>query len=101
MDAQADGLYSRPPEVHDLVALCRSLNREGVRYVLVGGFAVILQGFARTTKDIDLLIDPSDENIHALRRAMATLPDNAIALVRDGDVREYRVVRWLTRSWLT
>lgn len=49
MDAQADGLYSRPPEVHDLVTLCRSLNREGVRYVLVGGFAVVLQGFARTT----------------------------------------------------
>ncbi len=93
MDDAPDRGYSRAPELEDLVALCRSLNREGVRYVLIGGFAVVLHGLVRTTKDIDLLVDPSEDNVQALKRAMKDLPDNAIAEVDDGDVRRYRVVR--------
>jgi class 3 adenylate cyclase len=93
MDDAADRGYSRAPELEDLVAICRSLNKEGVRYLLIGGFAVILHGLVRTTKDIDLLIDPSEENIRRLKRALGTLPDNAVALIADDDVRKYRVVR--------
>jgi len=93
MDDAADRGYSRAPELEDLVRICRSLNDEGVRYLLIGGFAVILHGLVRTTKDIDLLIDPSEENIRRLKRALATLPDNAVALVADDDVGKYRVVR--------
>ena len=93
MDDTPDRGYSRAPELEDLVSLCRALNREGVRYVLIGGFAVILHGLVRTTKDVDLLIDPDARNIQALRRAMGSLPDNAIALVEDQDVAKYRVVR--------
>jgi class 3 adenylate cyclase len=93
MDDAADRGYSRAPELEDLVAICRSLNKEGVRYLLIGGFAVILHGLVRTTKDIDLLIDPSEENTRRLKRALGTLPDNAVALIADDDVRKYRVVR--------
>jgi len=93
MDDTADRGYSRAPELEDLVAICRSLNKEGVRYLLIGGFAVILHGLVRTTKDIDLLIDPSEENIRRLKKALGTLPDNAVALLADDDVGKYRVVR--------
>ena len=93
MDDASDRGESRAPEFEDLVALCRSLEREGVRYVLIGGFAVILHGLVRTTKDVDLLVDPSEENVRAVKRALGTLPDNAAALVADGDVASYRVVR--------
>jgi len=93
MDDAPDGRYSRAPELEDLVELCRALNSEGVRYLLIGGFAVILHGSVRGTKDIDLLIDASAANMKALRRAMAILPDNAIALVTDDDVQNYEVVR--------
>ncbi len=93
MDDATDGAYSRAPELEDLLGLCRSLNRERVRYVLIGGFAVILHGHVRGTKDIDLLVDPSDENVQRLKRAMASLPDNAMALVEDDDLRKYSVVR--------
>lgn len=75
------------------MTLCRALQREKVRYALIGGFAVILHGFVRATKDIDLLVDPSIGNIHALKRAMADLPDNAIALMADDEVQKYQVVR--------
>jgi hypothetical protein len=93
MDDEANRGYSRAPELEDLVAICRSLNKEGVRYLLIGGFAVILHGLVRTTKDIDLLVDPSEENIRKLKRALGTLPDNAVALIADDDVGRYRVVR--------
>ncbi len=93
MDDEADRGQSRAPELEDLVTLCRALQREKVRYVLIGGFAVILHGFVRATKDIDLLIDPSVGNIRALKRAMADLPDNAIALMEDDEVQRYSVVR--------
>jgi len=93
MDDAPDRGESRPPELQDLLHLCRSLNREGARYLLIGGFAVILHGFVRTTKDVDLLVDPSDENIAVVKRAMASLPDNAASLLANDEVRKYNVVR--------
>lgn len=93
MDDATDRGDSRAPELEDLASLCRALNAEGARYVLIGGFAVILHGLVRTTKDVDLLVDASDENVRAVKRALSTLPDDAAAEVADGDVRSYAVVR--------
>jgi len=93
VDDQDDRGYSRAPELEDLVSLCKALNAENVRYVLIGGFAVILHGFVRATKDIDLLVDASPENVQRLKRAMATLPDNAIELITDDEIERYEVVR--------
>ena len=57
-------LEARPPGVADLVSLCRSLNREGARYIVIGGMAIIQAGFVRATEDIDRrghrTIAPSD-----------------------------------------
>ena len=44
---------ARPPLLEDLVSLCRDLNREQARYVVIGGMAVIQAGFGRATNDID------------------------------------------------
>lgn len=85
--------YSRAPEFEDLISLCRSLNKANVRYVLIGGFAVILHGYVRGTQDIDLLIDPSDENIQRLKEALSFLPDNAISMIHNDEVEKYSVVR--------
>ncbi len=93
MDDEPDRAYSRAPELQDLVDLRRALGEEGVRYLLIGGFAVVLHGFVRTTKDIDLLVDPADDNVAAIKKALGTLPDNAVSQVEDGDVRRYSVVR--------
>ncbi len=93
MDDAGDPGFSRAPHFEDLVSLCLALNREGARYVVIGGFAVILHGLVRTTKDIDLLVDPSPENVKKVKQALASLPDNAGALVADDDVANYRVVR--------
>jgi len=93
MDDKNDGKYARAPTVDDLIFLCKRLNEEGVSYILIGGFAVILHGFTRGTKDIDLLVDSDIENIRKIKRAMALLPDNAIADIMDDDIANYQVVR--------
>jgi len=93
MDDQNHSQYSRVPEIEDLINLCRYLNNENVKYMLIGGFAVILHGFVRGTKDIDLLVESSRDNIHKLKKAMSKLPDKAVLQVNDDDVIEYQVVR--------
>jgi predicted nucleotidyltransferase len=40
-----------------LEPLFKTLNDAGVRYVVVGGLAVVLQGHARLTADVDLIVD--------------------------------------------
>ena len=84
---------ARPPGIADLVALCRSLNREGARYVVIGGMAIIRAGLVRATEGIDLLVDTAPDNIRSLRRALADLPDRAVEDMADGDLDEYVVVR--------
>jgi hypothetical protein len=46
------------------------LNEAGVRYLIVGGLAVIAHGYVRLTVDVDLILDLREEN---LRRAVAAL----------------------------
>ena len=40
-----------------LEPLFETLNRADVRYVVVGGVATVLHGFARLTADVDLVVD--------------------------------------------
>ncbi len=84
---------ARPPRLTDLVALCRDLNAEGARYVVVGGMAVIQAGFPRATGDIDLLIDSDPENQERVRRALMKLPDQAVRDMTAEDLDRYAVVR--------
>ncbi len=93
MDDAHDGSYAREPQLEDLIRLARSLNAHRVRYVLIGGFAVIAHGGARTTKDIDLLIDADGTNVARVRDALQILEDKAVDEVADDDVSRYSVVR--------
>ena len=84
---------ARPPLLADLIALCRSLNREGARYVVIGGMAIIQAGFVRATEAIDLLLDGSAENVARVKRALLDLPDQAVREMAPEDVDRYTVVR--------
>ena len=84
---------SRPRRLADLLLLCRSLNREAVRYVVVGGMAMIQAGFVRATEDIDLLVDADRDNLNRLRKALLDLPDQAVREMGEDDLDRYVVVR--------
>jgi hypothetical protein len=68
VDDAHDGPYARELQVEDLTRICRALNDAGARYILIGGFAVIAHGGARITKDIDLLVDASPDNIARVKQ---------------------------------
>lgn len=56
-----------------LVKVFRTLNRDKVRYLVVGGVASILYGNPRFTKDLDIWVDPDEDNLEKLIRSFKTL----------------------------
>jgi hypothetical protein len=60
-------------DFRDLIEL---LNRHGVRYLAVGGFAVAVHARPRYTKDLDLWVEVSIDNA---RRIVAALDDFGFA----------------------
>jgi len=54
----------------DFKEFIQSLNDNQVRYLVVGGYAVALHGHPRYTKDLDVWILPSAENVTNLLKAL-------------------------------
>ena len=54
----------------DFEELLRSLEENGVEYMIVGGYAVAYYGHPRFTKDIDVFFDSTEDNVSRLRQAL-------------------------------
>lgn len=46
------------------------LNEEKVEYLLIGGYAVAYHGYPRYTADIDIWINPTNDNLESLIRVL-------------------------------
>jgi predicted nucleotidyltransferase len=57
-------------ETRSIEAIVRALNEAGVRYLIVGGLAVVAHGYTRLTVDLDMILDLQEDNV---RRALAAL----------------------------
>jgi len=71
-----------------------SMNQSKVRYLVVGGFAVVIYGVQRTTGDMDIWVDNSEENILALKSALVAIdysPEDV-----DAALRAYKAIGKLT-----
>ncbi|MEP7010945.1 MAG: DUF6036 family nucleotidyltransferase [Acidobacteriota bacterium] len=55
------------PDYEDFLESC---NARSVRYLIVGGFAFSFHAIPRATKDLDLFIDPTPENVDAALAAI-------------------------------
>ena len=76
-----------------LLKVCSLLNRHGARYLVVGGHALILHGLVRTTEDVDILIEESDENYQRVIAALSEMLDGAAAELKPADLVENMVVK--------
>jgi len=54
-----------------VAAICAALNRSKARYLVIGGIACILHGYARATEDIDILIERTAANARRVLEALA------------------------------
>lgn len=78
----------------EFIRICDTFNIYKVKYVVVGGFAVIMHGLPRTTEDIDFFIEPSQENVERLKSALKALyNDISIEEITPSDIEEYAVIR--------
>jgi hypothetical protein len=61
------------PEALDPLPLLRFLHERGVEHIIIGGVAVNAHGFIRPSEDLDIVPDPSVENLSRLAAALAEL----------------------------
>jgi hypothetical protein len=55
---------------NDLINFWKSLNKFNVAYIMIGGFAVNLHGFSRTTGDLDIWLKDEVSNRRNLGKAL-------------------------------
>ena len=54
----------------DVIEFLRALNKHEVKYIVVGGDAVIFHGHVRFTGDVDFFYSDDDKNVAALYQAL-------------------------------
>lgn len=74
----------------DIEGLLAALEQAGVRFVVIGGFAVGAHGYPRATKDLDIVPDPDPEN---LARLASLLPELNASVLGMEDFSEDEVVQ--------
>jgi hypothetical protein len=82
--------------------VCSKLDQSGVRYALVGGYAVALHGAIRGTFDVDLVIDWNRNSLKKTEQALralgleSRLPVTAedVFLFRDEYITNRNLVAW-------
>jgi hypothetical protein len=74
------------------------LNGAGVRYVLIGGIALIRHGVVRATRDVDAVFDPAPNNVERIRILIeqwgATRPDGS--RIPEGSIAGDRTIHLAT-----
>jgi predicted nucleotidyltransferase len=66
--------FARLPAVQRRIQqVLAALEGAGVRYLIVGGVAIVLHGHLRTTLDLDLVVQLQEENLLKALRALALL----------------------------
>ena len=75
------------------VMVLDALLRYQVRFLLIGGYAVMAYGYTRTTGDLDLWIDPSDQNKVALINTFRYLKfdESELEMINEMDFNEATV----------
>ena len=78
--------------------ILQDLNKAGVRYVLIGGIALIRHGVVRATRDVDAVFDPDPDNVARIQSLVdewgATRPDGSP--LPEGAVRTDRSIHLKT-----
>lgn len=77
-----------PVDRQEFLRIMRAFEQAGLAYVLIGATAMGLQGVLRATEDIDVMVEPSTENLERLRTALRA------AYPGDPHVDELKVEDW-------
>jgi len=83
---------SEKPSTLDLSAILEGLLEAGIKFILVGGLAAVVQGAPVTTMDVDIVHNRSSENISKLIAFLKSIdatyrrPDDKVIGPNEGDI---------------
>lgn len=77
----------------DFKELLKLLNANGVRYLLIGGYAVGFHGYPRTTNDIDIFVAKDAENARRLVKSLIDFGFGTGELSTEFFLQEKSIVR--------
>ena len=77
----------------DIKNLLKLFNDHNVKYVIIGAFAFPFYGFARTTIDVDIFIEPSKENAINTRKALTKFGYDLSSLTEDDMLNKKTLIR--------
>ena len=82
-------MVSSPP----LLRVCRWLNEASAKYLICGAQGCILHGLVRTTEDVDILVEATEENCQRVIDGLARMEDGAAKELTGKDILENVVVK--------
>lgn len=77
----------------DFKEFIQSLNDKGVKYLVVGGYAVAIHGHPRYTKDLDIWIEMTKANAQNLINALDQFGFSALGLTADDFLEANQVIQ--------
>ncbi|NCQ51758.1 hypothetical protein GW796_07685 [archaeon] len=92
-DYIVDGEENRPATLTDVALVIELLNKHNVPYLLIGGYAMMLQGNQRTTQDIDIVLPLGYETGKKVKKALSNLPEKASDKIKDEWFEEDETIR--------
>ena len=79
--------------------ILEAFYKHGIKYLLVGGLAVILYGIPRTTQDIDVVISMNEENVKKMNKILKNLGYRPRLPVNPDDLAKPEVVKkWVNNK---
>lgn len=76
-----------------LLRVCELLNDHEAEYLVIGGWAMILNSIVRATEDVDILIADNDDNFQKVIDALSRLADGAARELTPNDFKENLVIK--------
>jgi len=84
-------------QFNKFLLVLKAFEEYHVDYVLIGGVAVIFWGLDRLTRDIDLFVKSSPENVAGIRKALSSVfDDDSIQEITVEEFGKYPVLRYGT-----
>ena len=77
----------------DYEDILRLFNKHKVRYAIVGAFAVAFYALPRYTKDMDILVEPSEDNGRRIIKALNKFGFGSLNLKNEDFIRPGRIIQ--------
>ncbi len=68
------------------------LNKHEVKYVLVGGWVVIFEGYSRTTGDMDVFVEISEINASKILQVIKEFMGSSLGFVKEDFLKENNIL---------